>query len=130
MNTDVQDVTAESEIRALMDDYLRAVRTWDEALFRSTFDANANIAHYYVRGDEVRTISLDQFVDTIRSLHEKFDNAQEIAEHIEVSRVGHLASVRVDFRFVMGSKEPQGSDLFNLAKVKGRWVIIHKSYWL
>jgi hypothetical protein len=44
--------------------------------------------------------------------------------------VKHLASVELDFCFVMGPNRLRGIDLFNLARQNGRWVIIHKSYWL
>ena len=66
----------------------------------------------------------------IRSLHEKFDNAEEIGEAMNVRLVKHLVSVELDFCFVMGPNRLRGTDLFNLARQNGRWVIIHKSYWL
>jgi hypothetical protein len=31
---------------------------------------------------------------------------------------------------VMGPNQLCGTDLFNLARQNGKWVIIHKSYWL
>lgn len=110
--------------------YLLAVKTWDEASFRDTFHPKANIQHYYVKGDEIKTISLDEFVASIGSLHAKFDNAEEKAREIEVQIVDHLASVRVAFSFVMGPRTMDGQDLFNLALCKGEWKIIHKSYYL
>jgi hypothetical protein len=66
----------------------------------------------------------------IRSLHEKFDNAEEIGEAMNLGLVKHLASVELDFCFVMGPNRLRGIDLFNLARQNGRWVITHKSYWL
>jgi hypothetical protein len=110
--------------------YLTAVRTWDEKGFRETFHPKANIQHYYVKGDEIKTITLDEFVGSIGSLHGKFDNAEEKAREIEIHIVDHLASVRVAFSFVMGPRSMDGQDLFNLAFCKGRWQIIHKSYYL
>ena len=62
--------------------YLTAVRTWDEKSFRDTFHPKANIQHYYVKGDEIKTISLDEFVGSIGSLHAKYDNAEEKAREI------------------------------------------------
>jgi hypothetical protein len=44
--------------------------------------------------------------------------------------VGPLASVRVPFGFVMGPNTLEGEDIFNLARSKGEWIIIHKSYYL
>lgn len=110
--------------------YLLAVKTWDEKAFRDTFHAKANIQHYYVKGDEIKTITLDEFVSSIGSLHSKFENAEERAREIEVQIVEHLASVRVAFSFVMRSRTMDGQDLFNLALCKGEWKIIHKSYYL
>lgn len=121
---------SEAAIRAVIDRYLKAVRTWDEAAFRDTFDPKANIAHYYVKGDEVRTITLDEFVESIGSLHAKYSNAEEVATEIEVHLVDHIAAVRVRFGFVMGPKTLEGQDIFNLALCKGEWKIIHKSYYL
>ena len=66
----------------------------------------------------------------IQSLHAKFDNAEEIGEAMNVRLVKYLASVELDFCFVMGPNRLRGTDLFNLARRNGRWVIIHKSYWL
>jgi len=43
---------------------------------------------------------------------------------------GPLASVRVPFGFVMGPNTLEGEDIFNLARSKGEWIIIHKSYYL
>jgi hypothetical protein len=116
--------------RATIEKYLSAVKTWNEAAFRETFHPAANISHYYVRGDAIKTITLDEFVATIESLHQKFDNAEEIAEEIEVSLVGPLASVRVAFAFVMGPNILRGQDLFNLAFCQGEWRIVHKTYYL
>ena len=110
--------------------YLTAVRTWDEKSFRETFHPKANIQHYYVKGDEIKTITLDEFVGSIGSLHAKFDNAEEKAREIEIGIVDHLASVRVAFSFVMGPRTMDGQDLFNLALCRGEWKIIHKSYYL
>ncbi|WP_130578926.1 nuclear transport factor 2 family protein [Bradyrhizobium sp. Leo170] len=110
--------------------YLTAVKTWDEKAFRETFHPKANIQHYYVKGDEIKTITLDEFVGSIDSLHTKYDNAEEKAREIEISIVDYLASVRVAFSFVMGPRTLDGQDLFNLAFCKGEWKIIHKSYYL
>jgi len=107
-----------------------AVKTWDEKAFRTTFHPAANISHYYVKGDSIKTITLDEFVNTIVSLHQKYENAEEVAEEIEVNLVGPLASVRVAFAFVMGPNTLRGQDLFNLAFCKGEWKIVHKTYFL
>ena len=120
----------EAEIKAVIERYLDAVRTWKPDAFRATFHPAANIAHYYVKGDEIKTITLDQFVETIGSLHTKYDNAEEQAKDIDVWVVDHIASVRVPFRFVMGPRTMEGQDLFNLARCNGEWKIIHKSYYL
>ena len=120
----------EEAIRAVIERYLEAVRTWNEAAFRETFHPLANISHYYVKGDEIKTISLNEFVATIASLHQKFDNAEEKAKDIEVRIVGPMAGVRVAFGFVMGAKKLEGEDLFNLVRCKGEWKIVHKTYYL
>jgi len=117
-------------VEALIRKYLAAVKSWDESALRSTFEPSANIFHYYVKGDAVRANDVDGFVNVIRSLHEKYDNAEEIAKDIEVRLVGPLASVRVPFVFVMGPNTLEGEDLFNLALCNGEWKIIHKSYYL
>ncbi|MBN9003999.1 MAG: nuclear transport factor 2 family protein [Rhizobiales bacterium] len=129
----MQPATAQSDedqVKDVIRKYLQAVKTWDPDGFRSTFTADANIAHYYVKGDEIKTITLDQFVDTIGSLHKKYDNAEERAKEIDVWVVDHLACARVPFAFQMGPRAMEGQDLFNLAKCKGEWKIIHKSYYL
>ena len=120
----------EAEIKALIATYIDAVRKNDLETLRSTFDPKANIAHYYVKGDAVKTITVDEFMGTIRSLHEKFDNAEEKAYDVDIKMVGPLAAVRVPFGFVMGPKTLEGEDIFNVARVGGQWKIIHKSYWL
>jgi hypothetical protein len=117
-------------VNEVISKYLTAVRTWDENGFRETFHPKANIQHYYVKGDDIKTITLDEFVGSIASLHSKYDNAEEKAREIEIHIVDHLASVRVAFSFVMGPRTMDGQDLFNLAFCKGKWVIIHKSYYL
>jgi hypothetical protein len=121
---------AEAGIHALLDRYLAAVRANDLETLRATFDPKANIAHYYVKGDAVRTISLDQFIETIASLHAKYDNAEEKGGEVDIRIMNHLASVRLPFAFVMGPNVLEGEDLFNLAFCKGEWKIIHKSYYL
>jgi len=118
------------DVEALIRKYIAAVKQWDEPALRSTFEPTANIAHYYVKGDSVRVNNVDGFVNVIRSLHEKYDNAEEVAKEIEVRLVGPLASVRVPFAFVMGPNTLEGEDIFNLALCKGEWKIIHKSYYL
>ena len=117
-------------VEALIRKYLSAVKSFDEAALRSTFEPSANISHYYVKGDAVRVNDVDGFVNVIRSLHEKYDNAEEVAKEIEVRLVGPLASARVPFGFVMGPNTLEGEDIFNLAFCKGEWKIIHKSYYL
>ena len=126
MATETKSVNAKAEDEVKAD----AVRTWDPAAFRETFHPAANVAHYYVKGDQIKTITLDQFVETIGSLHAKYDNAEEKASDIDVWIVDHIASVRVPFRFIMGDKAMEGQDLFNLARCGGEWKIIHKSYYL
>ena len=125
-----EDVKHVDEVRATIATYLRAVKANDTATLRSLFDAKANIAHYHVKKDAVVTNTLDGFMDVIRSLHTRFDNAEEIGEAMNVRLAGHLASVELDFCFVMGPNRLRGTDLFNLAHQNGKWVIVHKSYWL
>lgn len=123
-------VAAESALKQTIAEYLAAVKRNNGAALRSMFHPDANIAHYYVKGDEVRTIGRDAFVETIASLHARYDNAEEIGKEIEVLLADHIATVRVAFGFVMGSRTLEGQDLFNLAYTEGRWLIIHKSYYL
>jgi Putative lumazine-binding len=118
------------EVRGTIASYLRAVKANDIARLRSLFEAKANIAHYHVKKDTVVTNTLDEFMGVIQSLHAKFDNAEEIGEAMNVRLAKHLASVALDFCFVMGANRLRGIDLFNLARQNGKWVIVHKSYWL
>jgi hypothetical protein len=118
------------EVRGTITTYLRAVKANDTATLRSLFDAEANVAHYHVKKDTVVTNTLDEFMGVIQSLHAKFDNAEEIGEAMSVRLAKHLASVELDFCFVMGPNRLRGTDLFNLARQNGKWVIVHKSYWL
>ena len=118
------------QAEALIRKYLAAVKSCDETALRSTFEPTANVSHYYVKGDAVRVNDVDGFIGVIRSLHDKYDNAEEIAKAIDVRLVGPLASVRVPFGFVMGPNTLEGEDIFNLAFCKGEWKIIHKSYYL
>ena len=118
------------EVRGTIAIYLSAVKANDIATLRGLFDAKANVAHYQVKKDTVVTNTLDEFMGVIQSLHARFDNAEEIGEAMNVRLVEHLASVELDFCFVMGSSRLRGTDLFNLARQNGKWVIIHKSYWL
>ncbi len=118
------------EVRSVINTYLDAVRTWNADLFRSTFHPQANIMHYYVKGDAMRVSTLEEFVSSIGSLHDKFDNAEEQALEIDVLLADHIATARVPFRFIMGDRSMEGQDLFNLAKIDGEWRIIHKSYYL
>jgi hypothetical protein len=118
------------QVRGTIATYLNAVKVNDIATLRDLFDAKANVAHYHVKKDTVVTNTLDEFMGVIQSLHAKFDNAEEIGETMNVRLVKHLASVELDFCFVMGPNRLRGTDLFNLARQNGKWVIIHKSYWL
>jgi len=118
------------EVRATIATYLSAVKANDTTTLRSLFDSNANIAHYHVKKDAVVTNTLDGFMDVIRSLHARFDNAEEVSEAMNVRLAGHLASVELDFCFVMGPNRLRGTDLFNLARQGGNWIILHNSYWL
>ena len=118
------------EVRGVINTYLDAVRTWNADLFRSTFHPQAHIMHYYVKGDAMRVSTLEEFVSSIGSLHDKFDNAEEQALEIDVLLADHIATARVPFRFIMGDRSMEGQDLFNLAKIDGEWRIIHKSYYL
>ena len=118
------------EVRGTIATYLRAVKANDIATLRGLFDAKANIAHYHVKKDTIVSNTLDEFMDVIQSLHAKFDNAEEIGETMNVRLAKHLASVELDFCFVMGANGLRGTDVFNLARQNGKWVIIHKSYWL
>ena len=119
-----------AQVQTAIDTYLKAVRDNDLLLLRSLFDPSANVAHYHVKKDAVVSNSLDAFIDVIKSLHTKFSNAEERAEGVHIRIVGHLASVELDFCFIMGDNQMRGTDLFNFAFQGGRWVIIHKSYWL
>jgi uncharacterized protein (TIGR02246 family) len=110
--------------------YLAAVRSNDAGAFRDIFEPQANIVHYFVKGDELRSSTLEEFIASMAALHAKFDNAEERASEIEVRFAGPLASARVVFGFVMGARVMEGQDLFNLALCKGAWKIIHKSYFL
>jgi hypothetical protein len=118
------------EVRGTIASYLSAVKANDIATLRDLFDAKANVAHYHVKKDTVVTSTLDEFMGVIQSLHAKFDNAEEIGEAMNVRLVRHLASVELDFWFAMGANRLRGTDVFNLARQNGKWVIIHKSYWL
>jgi Putative lumazine-binding len=118
------------EVQGTIAIYLNAVKANDIETLRGLFDAKANVAHYNVKKDEVITNTLDEFIDVIPSLHAKFDNAEEISEAITVRLAKYLASVELDFCFVMGPNRLRGIDLFNLARKNEKWVIVHKSYWL
>ena len=117
-------------VRGTIATYLNAVKASDIATLRGLFDARANVAHHHVNENTEVTNTLDEFMGVIQSLHAKFDNAEEIGEAMSVRLVKHLASVELDFCFVMGLNPLRGTDLLNLARQNGRWVIIHKSYWL
>jgi hypothetical protein len=117
-------------VEALINKYLVAVKRCDLEALRSTFEPSANISHYYVKGDAVRVNDVEGFVNVIKSLHAKYENAEEVAKAIDVRLVGPLASVRVPFGFVMGTNTLEGEDIFNLAFCGGEWKIIHKSYYL
>ena len=117
-------------VEAVINTYLLAVKRCDLEALRSTFELSANISHYYVKGDAIRVNGVDGFINVIKSLHAKYDNAEEVAKAIDVRLVGPLASVRVPFGFVMGPNTLEGEDIFNLAFCKGEWKIIHKSYYL
>jgi hypothetical protein len=119
-----------SGVEALINKYLVAVKGCDLEALRSTFEPSANISHYYVKDDAVRVNDVEGFINVIKSLHAKYDNAEEVARAIEVRLVGPLASVRVPFRFVMGANTLEGEDIFNLAFCGREWKIIHKSYYL
>jgi Putative lumazine-binding len=114
------------EVRGTIAIYLSAVKANDIATLRGLFDAKANVARYPVKKDTVVTNTLDEFMDVVQSLHAKFDNA----EAMNVRLVKHLTSIELDFCFVVGPNQLRGTDLFNLARQNGKWVIIHKSYWL
>ena len=118
------------EVQKTIDAYLRTVRDKEIAGFRSLFDGSANVAHYHVTKNTVVISTLDEFMGVIESLHATFDDAEEMAENVNVRIVGNLASVELDFRFIMGPNKMRGTDLFNLAHRDGKWVIVHKSYWL
>ena len=118
------------EVRGTIATYVRAVKANDIATLRGLFDAKATVAHYHVKKDTVVTNTLDEFMGVIQSLHAKFDNAEEIGEAMNVRLAKHLASVELDFSFLMGPNRLRGTDLFNLARQNGKWVIVHKSYWL
>jgi len=118
------------KVRGTIATYLNAVNANDIATLRGLFDAKANVAHYHVKKDTVVTNTLDEFMGVVQSLHAKFDNAEEIGEAMNVRLVKHLASVELDFCFLMGPNRLRGTDLFNLARQNGKWMIIHKSYWL
>ena len=117
------------EVRGTITTYLRAVKANDTATLCSLFDAKANVAHYHVKKDTIVTNTLDEFMGVIQSLHAKFDNAEDIGEAMNVRLAKHLASVELDFCFVMGPNRLRGTDLFNLARQNGKWMIVHKSYW-
>jgi hypothetical protein len=117
-------------VEALINKYLVAVKSCDVESLRSTFEPSANISHYYVKGDAIRVNDVEGFINVIKSLHTKYDNAEEVAKAIDVRLVGPLASVRVPFGFVMGPNTFEGEDIFNLACCAGEWKIIHKSYYL
>jgi len=117
-------------VEALINKYLVAVKRCDLEALRSTFEPSANISHYYVKGDAVRVNDVEAFINVIKSLHSKYDNAEEIAKAIDIRMVGPLASVRAPFGFVMGPSTLEGEDIFNLAFCRGEWKIIHKSYYL
>ena len=126
-----EDRVADAEaVAALIAKYLTAVKNCDVETLRSTFEPSANISHVYVKGDAVRVNDVEGFLNVIRSLHAKYDNAEEIAKAVDVRLVGPLASVRVPFGFVMGPNTLEGEDIFNLAFCRGEWKIIHKSYYL
>jgi Putative lumazine-binding len=124
------DLEQVEEVRRTIATYLNAVKANDIATLRGLFEGKANLAHYHVKKDTVVTNTLDEFMGVVQSLHAKFNNAEESGEAMNVRLVKHLASVELDFCFVMGPNQLRGTDLFNLARQNGKWVIIHKSYWL
>jgi Putative lumazine-binding len=100
-----------AEVRGTIATYLRAMKANDVATLRGLFDAKANIAHYHVKKGTVVSNTLDEFMGVIHSLHAKFDNAEEIGEAMNVRLVKHLASVELDFCFVMGANRLRGTVL-------------------
>src|SRR5437016_229959 len=99
-------------VEALINKYLVAVERCDLEALRSTFEPSANISHYYVKGDVVRVNDLEGFINVIKSLHYKYENAEEVAKAIDIRLVGPLASVRVPFGLIMGANTVEGEDIF------------------
>jgi hypothetical protein len=124
------DMSAEQEIKGVLDIYFDALKTNDGPKFHEAFDRQSTVTHANLTDGTASTVSIDEFVEQVKGFHAELSAVVETPTNIVIDLAEPIASARVDFTLQLGENEVTGTDFFNLAKVDGRWSIQHKIYFL
>jgi hypothetical protein len=121
------DVT-QQEIKAVVENYLKAIKTGDVNLFRRVFHPQALIVYPEDPRKPPNVSSLESFAKGAAQSISEQGKVEEIPRNLKIQNYRNIGAVRIDFDLTIGDSVYEGTDFFNLAKTEGKWVIMQKVY--
>lgn len=118
------------EIVEVIETYLAGMRTgreeyWSRAFYPDCLVIGAN------EEDAVKSITpIAEYAKFIKAQHDAGTRCEEFLLGSEISFVGNIASVRLDWRFVLGDQTLYGTTYDNMLKRNGQWKISQKIYYI
>jgi hypothetical protein len=120
----------EVTIQEAIDAYLNAIKTGEEQYFTRAFYDNAAVINGNENDPEKSIMLIDAFAERIKTRLKDGLKSQETPQNIDITYVGAIANVRIDFMLEIGDKIHYGSDLINLVKRDAIWKISQKLYYV
>jgi hypothetical protein len=120
------DDRAGDELRALVQEYQAALREGDGPTLLRLFHPSAEII--YPEGPELVRTPAEDFVAEVVGMVAAGEVVDETPRAVDVDIAGPVAVVRVDFHLQLGDEHFEGTDLYTVAALDGKWRITQKLY--
>lgn len=114
------------ELREMLAEYQDIVRRGDRNGFTRMFHPTATVS--YPEGGQLVTVSAADFGREVADMVAAGEVVDEVTRHLEIVTAGEVAVMRVDFHLQLASDHYEGTDLYTLARLGGRWQITQKLY--
>ena len=120
----------EEKIQEAIDAYLNAIKTGEAQYFKRAFYDHSAVINGNENDPDKSIMPIDAFSERIKTRINDGLKSQKTPQKIDITYIGTIANVRIDFMLEIGDKIHYGSDFINLVKRDEIWKISQKLYYV
>ena len=118
----------DEELKSLVDNYLKAIKTGDPTIFRQVFLPEALVIYPEDPDKRPKITPIEPFAKGIADTISKEGKIEEVPLDVKYYSHRNIASITVNFDLTIGNTLYTGTDYFNVVKSEGKWRIAQKIY--